>query len=85
MPDPGERDTAQPVGDRFGLTSTPWGERAVGKAVFGILLLAMAHEIDEVRQIGIPAFLLVSEGLRLCEPLESCFFHCAHCGNGERS
>ena len=50
---PRERHAAQSLGDRVGLPLAALGaQRAVGEAVLGILLLAVAHEV-EVVDIGV--------------------------------
>ncbi len=46
---PGERHTAEPLGDRARLALAALGERAVRHAVLGILLLAVADEVEVVR------------------------------------
>ena len=43
-----ERHAAEPLGDGGRLALAAFGERAVGQAVLGVLLLAVAHEVEVV-------------------------------------
>ena len=52
-PGAGERHSAESLGDRLRLPHAARAQRAVGQAVFGILLLAVAHEVEVARHHGL--------------------------------